>query len=471
MENFKVAVIGAGPAGVTAAYQLSKIGFEVDLYEASNQVGGMARSIELWGEHVDIGPHRFFSNNRQVNSFWLEAIEGKYVMVSRLTRIFYKGRFFAYPLQAFNALTQLGIVESIRCIVSYIVRKIFPKKNNDKFDAWVINRFGDRLFRIFFKSYTEKLWGISTDDLDSEFAAQRIKKLSLWEAVISALLKSKKKKHRTLVEEFAYPLSGAGVVYENLACRFIEMGGKIHFDTKISCINLLNDKFELVFNNNESKIFSHLISSMPINNLVTAIGAPDDILEVTSRLKFRNTIVVYLLITGKNPFPDQWIYVHSEKLLTGRITNFSNWGVPRVHSDKHVICLEYWCYSDDDIWHYSDEKLIDIARKDLSTSDLVSDTQISEGKVIRVPKCYPVYSSGYRENLEVVQGYLENIKNLFAIGRYGSFKYNNQDHSILMGLLVAEKILGNKNHNLWNINSDYEYQESSRITATGLADE
>ena len=432
----------------------------------------MAKSFELWDQIVDLGPHRFFSSDSRVNKFWLDAVDYEYVMVNRLTRIYYKKRFFAYPIQAMNALRGLGLSEAIRCVMSFLLVKIIPKKDESKFDTWVINRFGSRLFQIFFKSYTEKLWGIKCSALDADFAAQRIKKLSLYEAIKGALLGNQRNKHRTLVDEFAYPKLGAGEVYKKIADKFVTAGGLLELNTRVNGISLKDDQVEIETNNGKTKIFNHVISTMPLTQLVQKIGAPLEILEKTKQLKFRNTILVYLKVEGKNPFPDQWIYVHAENLRTGRITNFKNW-TKTINKGQtaNIICLEYWCYDADEIWKYEDSKLIDLASTELYATKLIDKDSIKDGYVQRVPKCYPVYSSGYRDILEPVQDYMKSIKSITPIGRYGSFKYNNQDHSILMGLLASQNLLGEEVTDLWTINTDYEYQESSRITSTGLKDD
>ena len=429
----------------------------------------MAKSFQLWGQTVDLGPHRFFSSDPRVNEFWLESLDYEYVMVDRLTRIYYKDRFFSYPIQAKNALLGLGIIEAIRCVFSYMVVKIKPGQDESKFDSWVTNRFGKRLFQIFFKSYTEKLWGIKCSELDADFAAQRIKKLSLFEAMKAALLGDKEGKHRTLVDEFAYPKLGAGDVYNRIAEKFVLAGGTLELNTRVTDVKLFSNQVKISVNEKSPEIYNHVISTMPLTQLVQKIGAPLHVLEKIKELKFRNTILVYLKVEGKNPFPDQWIYVHAENLQTGRITNFRNW-TKTINGDQkaNIICLEYWCYANDEMWKSDDDKLIGLASKELYATNLIDRESISEGFVQRVPNCYPVYSSGYREVLEPIQEYLKGINCITPIGRYGSFKYNNQDHSILMGLLASENILGQSYTDLWAINTDYEYQESTRITSTGL---
>lgn len=473
-NNVRIAVIGAGPAGLTAAYQLCKQGFSVELFEASDAVGGMAKTISLWGQLVDLGPHRFFSSDPRVNKLWLDIIGSQYSMVSRLTRIYYKKTFFDYPLKAFNALNGLGLISSTYCVLSYFNAKVFPVKDESTFEAWVTNRFGKRLFTIFFKSYSEKLWGISCKELDADFAAQRIKKLSLYEAIKAAVFKSGSTKHKTLVDEFAYPNLGAGAVYDIMAQKIIALGGQIHFKSPVASVHPAseNSSSKLKLENDLEIPFDHIISSMPITHLVDRMGAPNDILTHAKALKFRNTLLVYLQVEGESPFPDQWIYVHSADLKTGRITNFKNW-VPSICNglSETILCLEYWCYDDDELWAMDHEKLISLATDEIYKTTLIPKDTVLCGQVVRVPKCYPVYETGYRRHLGPVEKYLSAQKGISIIGRYGAFKYNNQDHSILMGILAAENIADNACHNLWDINTDYEYQESSRITATGLSQE
>jgi protoporphyrinogen oxidase len=393
-------------------------------------------------------------------------------MVNRLTRIYYKKTFFDYPLKAFNALFGLGIFQSTLCILSYLKFKIHPIKNESTFEAWVTNRFGHRLFSIFFKSYSEKLWGISCKDLDADFAAQRIKKLSLFEAIKAAILQPGNTKHKTLVDEFAYPNLGAGAIYTDMATKIKKLGGKIYLNTAVESVhpqqNISLPKIKL--ESGQEKKFTHIISSMPITILVDRMKAPSSIKKHSKELTFRNTLLVYLKVNSKSPFPDQWIYVHSNDLKTGRITNFRNW-VPSIlkKQKETILCLEYWCYDNDDLWTAPHKDLIKLATKEIYKTTLIPKDTVIDGHVVRVPKCYPVYATGYQKHLKPVENYLSKQKGLSVIGRYGAFKYNNQDHSILMGILAAENIAKGTLHNLWEINTDYEYQESSKITSTGLS--
>ena len=470
--QFKVAVIGAGPAGLTAAYELAKTGITVEVFEASSSVGGLAKTLTLWNQKVDLGPHRFFSSDPRVNKVWLEIVGQDYKIVERLTRIFYKNRLFLYPLKVVNVLKNLGLLETLACIASYLKEKILPVKQDGSFENWVIHCFGRYLYELFFKTYSEKLWGISGKELCADFAIQRIKNLSLFEALKNALFGGEGNTHKTLVDQFAYPIHGTGMVYERMASYISSHGGKVFCSCPVERVVVENGTvIGLAMADGEIKKYNHVISSMPITLLIACMrGVPEGVKQAAKKLKFRNTILVYLNIQSLNIFPDNWLYIHSSDLRMGRITNFRNW-VPQLYGEEKstIVVLEYWCDDNDVIWNNSDKDLIDLASKELNLTGFIKNSKILDGYVYRIKRCYPVYDIGYKERLKIVEDYLGSIKGLSIIGRYGAFKYNNQDHSILMGILASENIIKNTTHNLWEINSDYEvYQESSKITETGL---
>jgi protoporphyrinogen oxidase len=470
----RVAVIGAGPAGITAAYELVKGGAEVEVFEAGATVGGLSRSFELWGQTVDLGPHRFFSNDLRVNKLWLEVIGKDYAMIDRLTRIYYKKKFFNYPLKPANALKNMGVITAINCVASYMKEKVWPSfraDQNETFESWVVGRFGRKLFEMFFKSYSEKLWGIPCDKLDADFAAQRIKKFSLGEAIKGALGIGKGK-HKTLVDQFAFPLQGTGVVYERMAEYVRTHGGQVHLKTPVRRVIHENKKVTgLELADGTQKQFDQVISTMPFTQLVKGLGdLPAEVQLGVDSLKFRNTVLIYLNVQAIDLFKDQWLYVHSPDLGTGRVTNFRNW-VPELYgnSPNSILALEYWCYDEDPLWTQPDEELIERAKTEIRSTGLVGKANIDLGHVVRIKRCYPVYSTGYKKHLDPVVQFVRSFDGLIPIGRYGSFKYNNQDHSILMGLMAAENILANKGHDLWSVNTDYStYQEAAVITKTGL---
>ncbi|MEI9917478.1 MAG: FAD-dependent oxidoreductase [Bacteroidota bacterium] len=469
-----IAVIGAGPAGLTAAYQLTKDNFEVHVYEASPHVGGLAKTIDLWGQRADLGPHRFFSDDSRVNKLWLEIAGKDYRMVDRLTRIYYKKKFYYYPVKAFDALSKLGIFTSISCVFSYLKEKITPTNQVGTFESWVTNRFGRKLYSIFFKTYTEKLWGIRCNELDADFAAQRIKKFSLGEAMKNALGIGGSK-HKTLVDQFAYPVDGSGMIYERMQKYIDEHGGKVFCNTAVKRL-LTKDNTVTGVELMDGRVVSYdnVISTMPFTVMVKQLPeVPKEIYDLANKLTFRNTILVFLHVDGVDLFPDNWLYVHSDDVQTGRISNFRNW-VPEINKGKYttIVAMEYWCYNQDPLWNQSNDELIGLAKNEFIQTGLSKGRPVLDGFVYKIERCYPVYSNNYKETLKPIENYLDTINGLSVIGRYGAFKYNNQDHSILMGLLAAENIRrDSKVNNLWDINTDYDnYQERSTITASGLAE-
>lgn len=475
LSTMRIAVIGAGPAGMTAALQLSRGGAEVSVYEAGQCVGGLARSLDLWGQKVDLGPHRFFSTDARINRFWLDVVGSDYAMVNRLTRIYYKDRFFHYPLKPWNAYWNMGMSDAVSCLASYVNEQLrSPDSRTDdvSFESWTVQRFGRRLFEMFFKTYSEKLWGLPCHQLSADFAAQRIKQLSLPEALMSALSPRRARTHKTLVNRFAYPLGGTGSVYEKMADQLTQLGGQIHLQRPVQ--RVLHEDFDvrgIELADGQQEEFDQVVSTMPLTMLMAGLtDVPKEVEAAANGLQFRNTILVYLHVDSDSLFDDQWLYIHSPELKMGRVTNFRNW-VPELHGDEGttILAVEHWCDDDDPIWTASDHGLIQQATNELRSTELLGDQPVLDGHVVRLRKCYPVYRRGYREQVERIANYLKHFRRLTPIGRYGTFKYNNQDHSILMGILAAENLLDDCGHDLWSVNSDYEvYQEHALITETGL---
>jgi len=464
-------VIGAGPAGITAAYELSKAGVAVEVFEAGAAVGGLARTIELWGQRVDLGPHRFFSADRRVNALWLEVVGRGYAMVDRLTRIFHGGRYFRYPLEPWSALATLGPREAVACAASYARERLRGPREIESFEDWVVARFGRRLFETFFRSYSEKLWGIPCAALDADFAAQRIRRLSLWEAAKGGLGLSGGA-HRTLADRFAYPEGGTGVVYERMAAHVRRLGGEVHLGRPVARVAVERGAVQgVVLPGGEERRFDHVVSTMPLTHLVAGLeDAPAAVVRAAGELRFRNTLLVYLRIERADLFPDNWLYVQDPSLGVGRITNFRNWHHSLTQGDPAtILALESWCGDEDPDWTAPDEALIARAARELRATGLDGGAPVAAGHVVRIRRCYPVYRRGYRDHVAAIRAHVEGIAGLHAIGRYGAFKYNNQDHSILMGILAARAIVRGERGLAWDVNADHdEYHEGTAIAETGL---
>lgn len=456
-----VAVIGAGPAGLAAAYRLQLSGVQVDLYESQAQVGGLCRSFDLWGQAVDLGPHRFFSSNEDVNRFWFQAAGEHFSWVPRQTRIFYKQKYFEYPLQAWSTFANLGWKESFLSLVSYAAQKFSLSSDESTFEKWVVRRFGRRLYTIFFKTYSEKLWGLPCDQIDPDFAYRKIRKLSVFE-----VFKRFFKNNQTFVDSFAYPHHGTGVVYQTIADRFQKSGGVLKLNTSVEQIAKVGGQFR-VSANGQHHHYDHVISTMPLTVLMKQFShVPEDVLAASQALSFRHTILVYLWMEGENLFPDNWIYVHSPDVRFGRVTNFNNWS-PTAKKSRcgTVICLEYWCSTEDDIWSWTEEQMGVFAQKEWRTSKIAPNCgTIQDFKVIKLPRSYPVFKVGYKQHLSVIKNYLKkNHPQICTIGRYGAFKYNNQDHSILMGLRAASLYLRQSKEETESVNSDHNYEEDFEL--------
>ncbi len=387
-------------------------------------------------------------------------------MVDRLARILYRGRFFHYPLKPDNTLWNMGVLNAGLCLASYLREKVVPTHPNDtaeSYESWIVIRFGRRLFEMFFKSYSKKLWGISCQDLDADFAAQRIKKFSLGQAV-KISLGIGKSEHKTLIDRFAYPLGGTGTAYECMAEMVRKRRGEIHLNRPVARIVHENRKITgLVFLDGCFQVVDHVISTMPPTLMVRGLGMlPDEVHAAVDVLRYRNTVIVYLHLQSKSLFPDQWLHVHYPELLVERVTNFRNWS-PELYgnSESTILAMKYWSDDGNRLWEECDQSLIDRATDEIRTIGLLSKTSVSDGYVFRIHRCYPVYAKGYKQHLEPIVAFLKTFQGLTPIGRYGTFNYNNQDHSIRMGILASANIIEGKHHDLWSVNTDYEcYQDT-----------
>ncbi len=467
----KVAIIGAGPAGLTAAYLLGKSGIPVQVFEKDpTYVGGISRTESYKGYHFDIGGHRFFSKSQEVEDFWTEILGDELLERPRSSRIFYNKNFFSYPLVAMEALFKLGVFESILCVLSYLQAKAFPIKNPQNFEDWVTNQFGKRLFNIFFKTYTEKVWGIPCNQISADWAAQRIKGLSLSSAIWNALFASQNKKKKgdalikTLIDSFRYPKTGPGRMWEVCAEKSKAMGVEITMNTGVQKIEKTNDTWQ-VHTSDGKKVgdFSHVLSTAPMRELIPNIlpQMPAKSLEAASKLAYRDFLTVVLICRDKDAFTDNWIYIHDPSVQVGRIQNFKSWS-PYMVPDPTMACygLEYFCFEGDGLWDSSDETLIALGKKEIAQIGLTDPSSVLDGYVVRQPKAYPVYDHEYKDHLANIREDLAAYSGLSLIGRNGMHKYNNQDHSMMTAMLAVKNIVAGKEvYNLWDVNEDAEYHE------------
>lgn len=467
-NNNNVVVIGAGPAGLTAAYELVKRDIAPVVIEKSSIVGGIARTEQYRGFHYDMGGHRFFTKSEDVNRLWHEILAEDFLKRSRLSRIYYKKTFFNYPLKPLNTLTGLGVIESIRIAASYVRWTLFPYRQEETFEQWVTNRFGKRLFDIFFKSYTEKVWGIPCSELRAEWAAQRIKDLSLKTAVLTMFLKPRTT-IKTLIDSFHYPRLGPGMFWRKVTGIIEERGARVMMDSDVVGIQRSGSRIEAIEVRRNGSVDvihgSEFISSMPVTELIKKLkpAPPSDVLEAANKLKYRDFLTVCLVVDKPDLFPDNWIYIHEPDVKVGRIQNFGNWSPDMVpDKQKSSLGLEYFCNEGDEMWTRSDEELIEQGKRELAQLGLVNYEDVSDGCVFRVPKSYPVYDAGYQDVLERIKQYVNRFENFQTIGRNGLHRYNNQDHAMLTGMLAVRNAFDGEDFDLWSVNTEQEYHEEVR---------
>lgn len=463
VERYPAIIIGAGPAGLTAAYELVKQKIQPIVLEKADKVGGISRTETYKGYRFDIGGHRFYTKVEAVQRLWQEVLGKDFIKVPRQSRIYYKGRFFNYPLDAYNTLSNLGFWESLQIVLSYFKAKLSPLPEEENLEQWVTNRFGERLFKTFFKTYTEKVWGIPCDKIQADWAAQRIKGLSLKAAILNALFKTNNTK--TLIKEFDYPVLGPGMMWERCQELVESKGGKVQLDTKVVRIERHGNRISSITIQHEGRtrqIYGdHFISTMPVSALIHRLEPlpPDEVVQAANSLNYRAFMIVSLMVNRPHLFTDNWIYIHSPEVKVGRIQNFKNWS-PAMVPDPSKTCLgmEYFCSEGDELWKLSDVELIDLATRELARLGLAAQRDVEDGVVIRQPKAYPVYDSEYRQHLKTIQSFLSTIENLQTVGRNGMHRYNNQDHSMLTAMLAVRNILG-ENHDLWEVNTERSYYE------------
>lgn len=468
----RVVIVGGGPAGLTAGYELvTKHALQPIVLEKLDKVGGIARTESLNGFHFDMGGHRFFTKSEEVNRFWHEVLADDFLLRPRLSRIYYDKAFFDYPLKPMNALARLGITQSALIGLSYLKWQLFPYREEETFEQWVTNRFGRRLFKIFFKSYTEKVWGISTSELKAEWAAQRIKNLDLKAAIVNMFIKNGNS-ITSLIEEFHYPRLGPGMLWNRVREGIEDRGGQVRLNSNVVGFKRNSRRIESVVvahcdSRTEEIPGTDFISSMPIPAFINGLDppAPNHVIEAANKLKFRDFLTVCLIIDRPQLFPDNWIYVHYPDVKVGRIQNFKNWSPDMVpDASKTSLGLEYFCNQGDELWSMSDEELIELGSREIEMINLAKDEEVIDGAVFRVENTYPIYDSDYREYLSVVREYLENFENFQTIGRNGLHRYNNQDHAMLTGMFAVRNMVLGEQNDLWVVNAEQEYLEEVKDT-------
>ena len=459
-------VLGGGPAGLTAGYMLSKAGVPAAVVEAQGQVGGLAQTVEVDGYRFDLGGHRFFTKSLEVETLWHQLVGDDFLLRPRRSRIYWDGKLLEYPLEARDVIRKLGPVELMRAGLSYAWARATPNGAEPTFEDWVSNRFGRRLFDLFFKSYTEKVWGVPATEIRAEWAAQRIKGVSFFTAARSAIRGNDRTKVRSLIQEFHYPRYGPGQMWEAMANSIRENGGHVNLDEPVVRLEIDGGRVRAVETTAGRYEPDHVISSLPLRTAVSIAdpAAPSHVHAAAQGLRYRDFLTVALVLDGGDLFPDNWIYIHEPGVQVGRIQNYRSWSEWMVPDPaKACVGLEYFCFEGDALWTKSDAELVDLATEELAALGLADPSKVERGYVARVPKAYPMYDAEYAERVATIREWVDPIENLQQVGRNGLHRYNNSDHSMLTAIRAVENCMRGAGHDIWAVNADSAYHEEFTV--------
>jgi protoporphyrinogen oxidase len=473
-RNPPVAILGAGPAGLTAAHVLALRGVPGVVFEADGAVGGIAKTVEFDGYRFDLGGHRFYTKLAPIERLWVDMLGAEFLRRPRLSRIYYRGSFFAYPLTAKDVVDRLGLVEAARCALSYLWGRTRAAGNPETFEEWVTTRFGRRLYEAFFRSYTEKVWGVPGSEIRSEWAAQRIKNFSLFKAMLTILGLSRQDV-TTLIDEFRYPRLGPGQMWEAFQARVESQGVPVLLNRRCVAVRHDGSRATAVVTQTNGTVEEHevdgVLSSIPLSELVQILEprAPANVLEAAARLRYRDLVVVALITREKEPFPDNWIYLHDPGTRAGRVQNFGAWSESMVRPGTSCLGVEYFCFQGDEIWEMPDAQAVELAKDELARIGLIDPEQVIDGVKVLVPRAYPMYDGSYREAVETLRLYLERFANLQTCGRNGLHRYNNQDHSMWTAVLATLNLVEGRSYDVWSVNTEQEYLEEGAAVDAALA--
>ena len=474
-DDLGIAILGGGPAGLTAAHVLTLDKRRGTVLEADGVVGGIAKTVVFEGYRFDLGGQRFYTKLKPIEDMWRDILDEEFLTRTRMSRIFFRNKFFNYPLRAQDVFSRLGVIESARCAASYVVwRRRMRHHEPQTFEEWVLSRFGKRIYENFFESYTHKVWGIPGSEIRSEWAAQRIQNFTLWQALLG-ILRIRRGEVTTLIEEFLYPRLGPGQLWETLADRVAAQGVEVRLNNRVASIRHSAGRITgVVVESNGGNPVEHptegVLSSIPLSDLVLSLDPPPpvEVQAAAKRLRYRNLCLVALMTSDPEPFPDNWIYLHDPDTLAGRVQNFGAWSPDMVKQGTTCLGVEYFCFPEDEIWRMSDSEAVALATKELAGIGLINPENVINGVKVNVPKAYPMYDGNYREAVAEIRGYLEHIENLKTFGRNGLHRYNNQDHSMWTAVQATRNLINDTTYDVWSVNTKGEYLEERGEVAEEL---